>query len=225
MNSRSVRSLSSHLPRWGSMTIRSAAFGLVLGALTLVVPAPVAQAAGGGGHEAGGPIHILDILTNPEFVASVVNFTLLLAILIKFGRKPLNDYLVARRRQVEEGLLEAARLKEAAEKARAEYAERIKNLSLEMEKIRTEMVRAGEEERDRIVAEAERKAARMRREVEFVISQQMKQLRVDITREAVDAAVDAAEGVLKEKTTASDQQRIAQAYLEQLKESASRGAA
>ena len=47
--------------------------------------------------------------------------------------------------------------------------------------------------RDRIVAEAEARATRMRDDTRFVIEQQMKQLRADLTREAIEAAVNAAE--------------------------------
>ena len=213
------RFTAAHRPRFVT--------GLELLASTVVVllMAPVAIAhAAGGGHGHGHELHFVEIVTNPEFLAAVINFLVLVFILMKFGGKPVAAYLSGRRRQVEEGLLEAARLKEAAEKKQAEYAARIANLSREMEEIRAEMVRAGEAERDRIVAEAERKAARMRREVEFVISQQMKQLRADLTKEAVEAAIEAAGSVLKEQTNISDQQRLAQGYLERLKQSTPGGA-
>ena len=73
-------------------------------------------------------------------------------------------------------------------------------------------------ERDRIVSEAETKAARLRKETEFLVEQQMKQLRVDLTRAAVEAAVAAAGEVLSRETTAEDRERLARAYVERLKE-------
>lgn len=169
-----------------------------------------------GRHGVHGEVTLGEAVSTTEFLGSVVNFLLLVAILVIFARRPLGNFLASRRKQIEEGLAEARRLKEAAEKKYREYNERLQRLDRELEKIRKEMVAAGEAERDRIVAEAEAKAARMRRDAEFLIEQQMKQLRVDLTREAVEAAVAAAEQVLRQATSASDQQRLAQQYLERL---------
>lgn len=155
-----------------------------------------------------------------EVVAMFFNFGGLLLILYFVGRKPLTEFLTRRRRSIEEGLEEARRLKAEAEKMYDEYSKRLEELDDEMDRIRDEMVRAGEVERDRIVQEAEAKAARMRREADFLISQQMKQLREDLTREAVEAAVATAQEVLLQKTTPSDQRRLAQRYLERLGETA-----
>ena len=169
-------------------------------------------------HGAHGHVGCAEVASSVEFWGSVVNFTLLMVILVLMGRKPLGTFLVSRRRAIEEGLAEATRLHETAKKKYDEYQNRLEKLDREIAAIRKEMVAAGEAERDRIVAEAEAKAARMRREAEFLIEQQVKQLRVDLTREAVDAAVNAAESVLRETMSNDDQQRLAQQYLERLNE-------
>ena len=74
------------------------------------------------------------------------------------------------------------------------------------------------EEGDRIVAEAEEKAARMRKDTSFLIEQQIKQLRKDLTRQAASAAVVAAEELLQKSTTESDQDQLAESYLNRLDE-------
>jgi F0F1-type ATP synthase membrane subunit b/b'/subtilisin-like proprotein convertase family protein len=173
------------------------------------------------------PVEIPDAVTfgmifsSVEFWGSIVNFSLLVFILVYFGRKPVKSFLVERRRLVEEDLVEAQRLKEEAERKYEEYSGRLEKLDQELEALRKEMIKAGEEERDRIVAEAEAKAARIRRDTQFLIDQQMKQLRVDLTREAVDAAVQAAEKALKDKVTSHDQERLANDYLARLRGGAS----
>ena len=80
------------------------------------------------------------------------------------------------------------------------------------------MVKAGEAERDRIVAQAEEKAARLRKDANFLIDQQIKQLRKDLTQQAANAAVVAAQELLQERTTETDQDRLAEAYLTRLDE-------
>lgn len=151
-----------------------------------------------------------------ELLASVVNFLIWLAIVIFLARKPLAAFLKARRVAVEEGLVEAEQLREAAEAKYDDYAERLAHLDEELEKLRGEMVNAAETERDRIIADAETRAARMRRDAEFVIDQQMKQLRTDLTREAIEAAVSMAQEVLEKQVKAGDQAFLAEAYLSDL---------
>lgn len=168
--------------------------------------------AHGHGHE----LTVGHVVSDPAFLGSALNFTLLLIVLTFLFKKPLGAFLKDRSKQVEEGLAEAARIKAAAEAKHKEYSDRLEKLDSELASIRADMVKAGEVEKDRIVAEAEKKAARVRRETEFLIEQQMKQLREDLTNEAVEAAISTAEAVLRESTTAADQQKLADTYLERV---------
>lgn len=172
------------------------------------------------GHGAGahGDGHDTSINTL-ELAGSFVNFGIWLALLVLMLRKPLSEFLRNRRASVVEGMEEAKRVKEEAEAKHKEYSERIENLDAELERLREEMRRAGQEERERIVAAANEKAAKMREEARFLVDQQMKQLRVDLTREAVEAAVQTAEALLAKQTTVSDQERLANDYLATLKAS------
>jgi F-type H+-transporting ATPase subunit b len=168
-----------------------------------------------GGH---GELTLKGVLTNHEFWGTLVNFG---ALLVLFGwvlKKKGNPALAERRKQVEAELQEAKRLRAEAEKRHMETATRLEKLDEEMLQIRADMVKAGEAERDRIVADAEEKAARMRKDTRFLIEQQMKQLREDLTREAASAAVVAAQDLLQKGTTDADQDRLADAYLDRLDE-------
>ncbi|HBQ14426.1 MAG TPA: hypothetical protein DEF51_25955 [Myxococcales bacterium] len=148
-----------------------------------------------------------------SLAAPVTNFILWAVILVFLLRKPLTEYLANRRRSVEEGLVEAKRLKEAAEAKYEEYSERLERLDEELAKLREEMVHAAESERDRILAEASARSARMRKDAQFLIDQQMKQLKTDLTKEAIEAAIGAAEKVMVAQIGAPDQQRLADEYM------------
>ncbi len=157
--------------------------------------------------------HHIDVL---EILAGFVNFAVLIGLLIFLARKPTQAFLVSRRAAVVDGLAEAQKMKAAAEAKYEEYQARLANLDTELAQIKSEIIASGEAERARIIAEAERKAARMRRETDFLIEQQLKQLRVDLTKETVEAAMSAAEKVLRERATDDDQQRLAKSYLTKL---------
>ena len=178
------------------------------------------EMAHGGGH--GGHGLSFDALLHgehaTELYGSIVNFLILCLVFGWVIKNKVNPSLLAKREEMQEAMAEAARLKEEAEAKQQEYQSRLDRLDDELETIRGDMIKAGEAERDRIVAEAEKKAARLRKDTEFVIAQRFKQLREDLTREAVDSAIQAAEGVLREKATPADQTRLADAYLARLGE-------
>ena len=170
------------------------------------------------GHDAHGDLTFGSLLSSREFQGTLVNFAALILLIGWVIRKKGNPALAARREQVETELAEAQRLRAEAERRHMETATRLEKLDEEMAQIRADMIKAGEVERDRIVAQAEEKAARMRKDTTFLIEQQVKQLREDLTREASSAAVDAAQTLLQRSTTPADQNRLAESYLERLDE-------
>lgn len=157
--------------------------------------------------------HGLDPLT---LTAQFVNFFMWLAIVVWLARKPTAEFLRNRRLSVEEGLVEAKELKDAAEEKYADYSERLERLDEELEKLRDEMVRTAEAEHDHIISEATTRAERMRKDTGFIIDQQLKQLRADLTREAIEAAIGAAQTVLEGQMKEADQTRLAKGYLDGL---------
>ena len=170
------------------------------------------------GHEGHGELTFSSLIRNREFQGTLVNFTVLLFLIGWVIRKKGNPALAARRAEVEKELEEAQRLRADAEKRHMETATRLEKLDEEMLQIRGDMIKAGEAERDRIVAQAEEKAARMRKDTTFLIEQQIKQLRNELTQQAASAAVIAAQELLTERTTDSDQDQLAEAYLNRLDE-------
>ncbi len=170
------------------------------------------------GQDDHGELSFSSLIRSREFQGTLVNFLVLVALIAWVIRKKGNPALAARRAEVEKELAEAKRLRTEAEKRHMETAMRLEKLDQEMVEIRGEMIKAGEAERDRIVAQAEEKAARIRKDANFLIDQQIKQLRKDLTQQAANAAVVAAQELLQERTTETDQDRLAEAYLTRLDE-------
>ena len=207
---------------------------VMLFALTLAAPSLVlAEAAHGesvahevteeesghGAHDDGhGELTFSSLIRNREFQGTLLNFFVLVGLIAWVIRKKGNPALAARRAEVEKELAEAQRLRADAEKRHMETATRLEKLDQEMLQIRGDMIKAGEAERDRIVEQAEEKAARLRKDASFLIEQQIKQLRKELTQEAASAAVVAAQQLLQERTTDADQDQLAEAYLNRLDE-------
>ncbi|MBT8469390.1 MAG: hypothetical protein KJN97_11645 [Deltaproteobacteria bacterium] len=170
------------------------------------------------GHDGHGELSFVSLIKSPDFHGTLVNFGALILLVAWVIRKKGNPALAARRAEVEKELAEAQRLRADAQARHMETATRLERLDQEMFQIRGEMIKAGEAERDRIVSQAEEKAARMRKDTAFLIEQQVKQLRKELTQQAATAAVVAAQDLLQQRTTDSDQDQLAEAYLARLDE-------
>jgi F-type H+-transporting ATPase subunit b len=168
-----------------------------------------------GGHH-GGPLHLDHIIHNPEFWTAVLNFSLLVFLLVKFGRAPIRDFLGGRRREMERAINEAAEAKAKAEAKLKEYTDRLSQLDSEMAKLRADLVAAGEDDKKRIVADAEETARRMKIETDALIDQHAKALSAQVRRELVDGAIATAERLLREKITAADQQQLADEFRKEI---------
>lgn len=157
-----------------------------------------------------------------EFWGSVVNFTLLVILIVRMGRKPVASFLGARREGIERGISEAAAVKRAAEEAFNTYTDRMKSLDAELAKLRKDVAEAAERDRARIVAEANESVARLKAETDSLVQRQAEQLEAQIRREVVQAAAEAAEKAARELTTPEDQQRLAETFMRELSKLADR---
>ncbi len=123
-----------------------------------------AELAAHDGHDPHGDLTFSSLIRNKEFQGTVFNFLVLLALIAWVIVKKGNPALAARRAEVEKELAEAQQLRAEAQKRHMETASRLEKLDEEMLQIRGDMIKAGEAERDRIVEQAEEKAARMRKD-------------------------------------------------------------
>jgi F-type H+-transporting ATPase subunit b len=188
-------------------------------------PAAVAEQAGGareGHQEAGegeGPASMNWTEfggETPPFIAMLINFGILAAGYYLLGRKPIAAGLQARRDSIAKEIEEAQRMKHEAEARARVYQSKLETLEAELQSARSSLLGAGEAEKERIIRDAEAKAERMRKDAEFLVEQELKQIRGNLWRETVEAAVLAAEELLKKRVTAADQERLAEDYLADL---------
>jgi F-type H+-transporting ATPase subunit b len=152
----------------------------------------------------------------PPYVAMLVNFGILIAGYYLLGRKPIAAALVTRRDTIAKDIDEANKMLAEAEARAKTYQAKLEHLEDEVKTARAALVQAGEAERDRIVTDAEAKAERMRKDAEFLVEQELKQIRQDLWKDTVEAAVGAAEELLKKRVTPADQERMAEDYLADL---------
>lgn len=168
-------------------------------------------------HELG-PINWFDFSNKeqPPWGTYAINLGLLVFIYWYFGKDALKKGLANRRTRIQKEMEEAQKLLEEAQAREKKYKRKLKELDTDIEQAKKALADAGAGERDRIVREAKEKAARMERDAHFLVEQEVKQMHNDVVRETLDATVQSAEELLKKSINASDQERLAEEYLQQL---------
>jgi len=168
-----------------------------------------------GEHEAPKPVNWTDFSDKeqPPYLAALINFAVLAFIYVYFGKAPLAAALKTRRQEVKQQIDEAQKIMREAEARSKQYTAKLEDLGMELETTKTALAASGAGERARIVREAEEKAARMEKDAAFLVEQERKQMHADLSREAVQASLRAAEELLRTKLTLADQERVAEEFL------------
>ncbi|WP_437762333.1 ATP synthase F0 subunit B [Sorangium sp. So ce281] len=160
----------------------------------------------------------------PPFLASVLNFGLLALIVVRFGRKPIAEALKKRKQTITQELDNASRLKKEAEQRLEEYEDKLTRLEETLAELKAEHAAQAEVEKAHVLAEAEQRRVRMRRDAEFRAEQELKAARAMLLQEAVQNAVAAAEELLRQRIGQQDLDRVNEEYLKAIPAAVSAGA-
>lgn len=147
------------------------------------------------------------------FVLMVVNFIILLALLAKFGGPSIRKLAAERHDQIKDALEEAATLRQQAADKLAEYQLRLADADSEIAKMVEGMRKDAEADKARILENAERQAAQMKRDAESRIAAEIELARATLTREVTAAATTATEKLLRDKLQAADQQKLVASFI------------
>jgi F-type H+-transporting ATPase subunit b len=159
----------------------------------------------------------------PPFLASLLNFGLLAFVMYRFGRKPVAEGLAKRKQSIMQEIDNASRLKNEAAIRLREYEEKFERIEETLAELKAELALQAEVEKRHLLAEAEERRLRMKRDAEFRIEQELKAAKAALLQSAVQEAVVAAEELLKKSASAQDQDRMTQEYLSAIPLALSKG--
>jgi F-type H+-transporting ATPase subunit b len=178
-------------------------------------PPPINWTHGLLGEKAGVPPSLLWRAPGepPPFLASLLNFALLVGLMVRFGKKPVADALTKRKNGIVRDIEESQRMRAAAEKRLQEYEDRLSRMNEELERVRREFREQGERDKERIVREATERRDRMLDDARLLLAQEAKDLRQVIVAEVVEQATRRAAEILSTQMTLGDHDRFAEAVL------------
>jgi F-type H+-transporting ATPase subunit b len=178
-----------------------------------------AEAADHDDHGAEG-INLIDFSREhtPPLVALFLNFSLLVIIVYLIMRRPLSARFKERKEALETALVEARETKALAEKAIEEARAKMDAIDETLAALREEIVGAGKSESAKIVTEAEERSKRLLSDTEALVAHEVQRIASAIKEEAVEKIVARAEGIIRERISKDDHERITEEYLREINE-------
>lgn len=155
-------------------------------------------------------------VTWPKFIAQVVLFLIVYGVLSKFAFGPIIKMLEERRRRIEEGQLNAEKIKQELAEAQIRYQEILHKANSEAQAIIEEARASGEALTQRQTQEAIRAAEDILTKARVEIEQEQKKMVADVKKHMIGLVVNTTAKVTGKVLTDADQKRLSEETASQL---------
>jgi len=150
------------------------------------------------------------------FGLKALNAAIIIGFLFWMLAAKIKSFFAGRRQEIKESLENATSQKAEAEKQYREYAEKIDKASSEIDGI-FEMIKAqGVAEKQKIIEDAQKVAAKMKEDAQARIEQELSKASAQLRGEAVALSVQMAEEILKRNITAQDHEVMVKEYMDKV---------
>ncbi|MEI7816193.1 MAG: ATP synthase F0 subunit B [Desulfuromonadales bacterium] len=197
-----------------TVTDRSKKIIFVLVYISLIV---LSASVGFASEGAGAAHHADSGAQMKDFGWRVLNFAVLLGIIIWALKKAdVKGSLAARQADIETSLKDAETARDTAEAKLREYGVKLDHASKEIDELHAAIVREGEQEKIRIIAEANIAAEKIVAQAALSAEQETVKARNELRTEAARLAVEIATGRLTGAIQKSDHDRFVGEYLDKV---------
>lgn len=148
-----------------------------------------------------------------ELTWPIINFTILVAALFYVGHKPIREFFKKRTEMIEKSLKDAEEAKELAKKTLIEVRERLKNTDREIGGIMASAKKAGEKEKDALIANGKRLKDKILEQAKVNIEFELQKAKAAIKSEAAFMALELAGQQIKERVGQKDHENLIHEYI------------
>jgi len=184
-------------------------FSLLVASIVALACMAYASSGAEGAHGGGSlsPAKLKDLLWR------VLNFAVLLVVLIKVLSKPIANGLRARHQAISEQFADLEARKAEADKSYQTFEEKLAAIDGEVNDIIQSAIAQGEAEKERIIEEANRAAADIKRQAEMAIQHELAEAKLQLREEVANQAVVMAEELIRKNLQETDQVKLIEDYL------------
>ena len=148
-----------------------------------------------------------------DLVMRWVNFLILAAIIVKFGRRPLMSFLSGRKEEIEYELRRLEEEKEAVLQKVSEMRQQIEENEIRYEQIKERFVSQGQNRKQAIIDEARLESRILLEGTKNLIDNRLRSAKQKLRAEIIDLAVEKAMQKLPELVTDEDNRRLLDYFL------------
>lgn len=150
------------------------------------------------------------------FLLSVLNFSVLVAALVYFLRKPIKEFVYTRHGSLRDELTESQELLKKAQVRFDEFSSKIKAIDAEISAYRNLSQETTATTVERILKEATRLAQAIQTDAGAHAKAMLDEFKFKLKSEFASTVLDRAEKILKDRLTGADRTRICEEFSEQL---------
>jgi F-type H+-transporting ATPase subunit b len=149
-----------------------------------------------------------------DLVMRWVNFAIIAIVLVKFGRKPIRDFLANRREEIDYQIKKYEEQQKAVEKKVQGAKETLNDSIARFEKIKQRIIEDGEQRRQQIIEDARHESKLLLEGTQRKIQNQIGEAKNLIRSEIIDSAIALAEKKLPAEISAADEHKLIEHYME-----------
>lgn len=153
---------------------------------------------------------------NATFLASFVQFILLLILLRVVAYKPIIKALEERKNSIDESIREAENGRVEAKKMMEEYSAKLQEARKEAQEIIERATRLGEESKSEIIAKAQEEASKTIAKAKSEIQSEKERAIAQLRDEVASLAILAAGKVLSKEITNEDHKKMVKEFVEEV---------
>ncbi len=146
-----------------------------------------------------------------------INFGILVFVFIKYGRKPLMDFLRGARNDVESGLNKVETQLNRATSLRDAELDKLKNIQAQIDKIRADILELGRHEKEKHIEEGKKAAENMIEDAKNYALRRIQNAKKVLADEMIDRAFSTVEKALVKGFSPKDNDTIVNQFLNDLK--------
>jgi len=148
-----------------------------------------------------------------DWLPRLVNFSIIAGVVIYFMRKPAQDFFKNRSVEIAKALQESKEARERAVAALAEMERKIKDLEAETARMVADAQTRSEKDKLALIEEGRKVAQDVQAQVQQGIAIELQKAKTMLASEASLLSLDLAEGMIKEKISSKDHERIVKEYV------------
>jgi F-type H+-transporting ATPase subunit b len=148
-----------------------------------------------------------------DTILLLINFGVLVFVFIKFGKKPLMDFLRGRRHEIKENLDSLDSKRQDARSRMSIEEQKLGGIEDRTQEIREAIIQAGQKAKEEIIEQGKREAAHMLEKAQANATYRLANAKKALRKELLDIVLSLLQEKLRENLTSEDHEKLIEQFI------------